>query len=237
MYTSGTTGDPKGVLLKHSAVVTGVANVVHYIRQAPRVKEFGPGDSTLSYLPLAHIFDRCAARGFGFHVYITFRHGGRSQRPRLLLFHPTNPSKQKHARHHYHHHTHYTATSVLEEMMLHLGGRVGYFQGDTRKLMDDIAALKPTLFIGVPRIYDRIYSGVTGQIAKAGARVCLRAGVGREVLCLLGLAGCFPRFLPCAPHHLTPRHPHHHTSPSLAGKKASSLRRSSSGATHGSCAT
>lgn len=58
--------------------------------------------------------------------------------------------------------------SVAEEMMLHLGGSVGYWQGDTLKLVDDIGALKPTLFIGVPRIFDRIYAGVTGQIDKAG---------------------------------------------------------------------
>jgi len=41
-------------------------------------------------------------------------------------------------------------------------------QGDTTKLVDDIGALKPTMFIGVPRIFDRIYGAVTGQIQKAG---------------------------------------------------------------------
>ncbi|GBF96698.1 hypothetical protein Rsub_09440, partial [Raphidocelis subcapitata] len=56
MYTSGTTGDPKGVLLKHSAVVAAVANVTNYCQQWGQT--FGPGDSMLSYLPLAHIFDR-----------------------------------------------------------------------------------------------------------------------------------------------------------------------------------
>ena len=54
--TSGTTGDPKGVLLKHGAVVAAVANVKHYLSQWGR--DMGPGDSMLSYLPLAHIFDR-----------------------------------------------------------------------------------------------------------------------------------------------------------------------------------
>ena len=53
--------------------------------------------------------------------------------------------------------------------MLHLGGSVGYWQGDTVKLVDDIGALKPTLFIGVPRIFDRIYSAVTAGVDKAGA--------------------------------------------------------------------
>lgn len=35
-----------------------------------------------------------------------------------------------------------------EEMFLSVGARIGYYQGDVRKLVDDIAALKPTLFIG-----------------------------------------------------------------------------------------
>ncbi len=44
------------MLLKHSAVVAAVANVTHYCKEWGH--EFGPGDSFLSYLPLAHIFDR-----------------------------------------------------------------------------------------------------------------------------------------------------------------------------------
>lgn len=77
--------------------------------------------------------------------------------------------------------------------MLHLGGSVGYWQGDTLRLVDDIGALRPTLFIGVPRIFDRIYSAVTGQIDKAGGvkkflfnwgfsrkRYFLREGVPQE---------------------------------------------------------
>ncbi len=35
-----------------------------------------------------------------------------------------------------------------EEMFLSVGARIGYFQGDVKKLVDDIAALKPTIFIG-----------------------------------------------------------------------------------------
>ncbi|KAI8474564.1 MAG: hypothetical protein J3K34DRAFT_407403 [Monoraphidium minutum] len=112
MYTSGTTGDPKGVLLKHSAVVAAVANVIYYCKAMDYV--VGPGDSLMSYLPLAHIFDR-----------------------------------------------------VAEELVLHVGGRIGYWRNDPTKLIDDIAALAPTLFIGVPRIFDRIHAGVMAQIAKA----------------------------------------------------------------------
>jgi len=37
-------------------------------------------------------------------------------------------------------------------------------QGDVGKLVDDIAALKPAMFIGVPRVFDRIYSRIDSQV-------------------------------------------------------------------------
>jgi len=52
---------------------------------------------------------------------------------------------------------------VAEEAFLVRGGSIGYWQGSAKLIMDDIAALRPTLFVGVPRIFDRIYSGVTAQ--------------------------------------------------------------------------
>jgi len=106
MYTSGTTGDPKGVLIKHSAVIATVRALLEYM--AGLNCEIGREDLFLSYLPLAHIFDR-----------------------------------------------------VTEEMFLAGGGAIAYWQGDAKKLLDDVAAAKPTLFCGVPRIFDRVYAGVT----------------------------------------------------------------------------
>lgn len=50
-------GDPKGVLLKHSAVVATVAGLVAFL-EGVVAEKFGVGDVTLSYLPLAHILDR-----------------------------------------------------------------------------------------------------------------------------------------------------------------------------------
>ena len=82
MYTSGTTGDPKGVELSHGAVVSTVAGMEAFlasIADGPRSFSLGVDDVMLSYLPLAHIFDR-----------------------------------------------------VAEELMLNVGGRVGYFQGEFR---------------------------------------------------------------------------------------------------------
>ncbi|KAK5240494.1 long-chain fatty acid-CoA ligase, partial [Exophiala xenobiotica] len=52
MYTSGSTGPPKGVPIKHKAVVAAVAGVSVIVEPY-----LGPGDSLLTYLPLAHIFE------------------------------------------------------------------------------------------------------------------------------------------------------------------------------------
>ncbi len=53
IYTSGTTSDPKGVMLTH-------ANFMHNIRVAPPVQEINLNDRFLSILPSWHIFERTA---------------------------------------------------------------------------------------------------------------------------------------------------------------------------------
>lgn len=37
------------------------------------------------------------------------------------------------------------------------GGRIVYFQGDVQKLKDDLAIVKPTVFLSVPRLYSRFH--------------------------------------------------------------------------------
>ena len=37
---------------------------------------------------------------------------------------------------------------------------IGFSQGDPLKLLEDVGALKPTLFPGVPRVWQRIYDKV-----------------------------------------------------------------------------
>lgn len=52
-YTSGTTGDPKGVVILHSSAVAGIT--------AARANDsVRPTDTHISYLPLAHIYGRMA---------------------------------------------------------------------------------------------------------------------------------------------------------------------------------
>ena len=54
VYTSGTTGDPKGVMLTHRNIVSNVEG------SRAVFMDFGPADVALSLLPLSHIFERMA---------------------------------------------------------------------------------------------------------------------------------------------------------------------------------
>jgi long-chain acyl-CoA synthetase len=78
--------------------------------------DFGMGEVYLSYLPLAHIFER-----------------------------------------------------IVQCLLVNRAGQIGFFQGDTNKLTDDLMELKPTVFASVPRLYNRIYDKImAGAKAKGG---------------------------------------------------------------------
>eukprot|EP00897_Mesotaenium_endlicherianum_P001315 jgi/Mesen1/1210/ME000128S00185 len=128
MYTSGTTGEPKGVLISHASVVAVIASSVAFTTLYH--EKVGQSDVYLSYLPLAHIFDR-----------------------------------------------------VSEEFLIYNGGSIGFWQGDVKLLVDDIGELKPTFFTGVPRIFDRIASGVRSKIDAASpiAKFLFNFGYGRKL--------------------------------------------------------
>ena len=51
LYTSGTTGLPKGVMLSHANIVSNVKSVLAIV-------PVGPDTTTVSFLPLSHIFER-----------------------------------------------------------------------------------------------------------------------------------------------------------------------------------
>ncbi|CAI9759352.1 unnamed protein product [Fraxinus pennsylvanica] len=113
MYTSGTTGDPKGVMISNNSIVTLIAGVKRLLGSVE--ESLTVNDVYLSYLPLAHIFDR-----------------------------------------------------VIEECFINHGASIGFWRGDVKLLVEDIGELKPTILCAVPRVLDRIYSGLQQKIAAGG---------------------------------------------------------------------
>ncbi|KAF6162775.1 hypothetical protein GIB67_029044 [Kingdonia uniflora] len=107
-YTSGTTGTPKGAVLTHKNLISSVAGAIISVK-------FYPSDVYISYLPLAHIYER--------------------------------------------------ANQISG---VHFGIAIGFYQGDNLKLMDDLATLRPTIFASVPRLYNRIYAGITNAVKTSG---------------------------------------------------------------------
>src|SRR5699024_5168425 len=54
IHTSGTTGNPKGVMLTHGNIIANLEGALFWIF------ELRPNDRTLSYLPVSHVFERLA---------------------------------------------------------------------------------------------------------------------------------------------------------------------------------
>ncbi|KAJ0775861.1 putative long-chain-fatty-acid--CoA ligase [Helianthus annuus] len=113
MYTSGTTGEPKGVMITNESILSILSGVHHHLESMS--EEFRASDVYFSYLPLAHIFDR-----------------------------------------------------VIEELFISTGASIGFWRGDVKLLIDDLKELKPTVFCSVPRVLDRIYSGLVEKISSSG---------------------------------------------------------------------
>ncbi len=99
LYTSGTTGLPKGVVLTHTQILSEVTEVF-------RLAAINHKDLTLSFLPYAHILGR-------------IEHWGSIANGYTLAF----------------------AESI-------------------ERIRTNLQEVRPTFFIGVPRIFEKIYSGV-----------------------------------------------------------------------------
>uniref|UniRef100_A0A672NMJ5 long-chain-fatty-acid--CoA ligase n=1 Tax=Sinocyclocheilus grahami TaxID=75366 RepID=A0A672NMJ5_SINGR len=54
MYTSGSTGMPKGVMISHSNIIAGITGM------AERIPNLGEDDTYIGYLPLAHVLELSA---------------------------------------------------------------------------------------------------------------------------------------------------------------------------------
>jgi long-chain acyl-CoA synthetase len=105
LYTSGTTGPPKGVLLTHG-------NVLYECSALNRMHGLPKGGSSVSYLPLAHIAERV-----------------------LSIYGP-----------------------------LTLRSHV-WFCPDPGQAVEYVREARPTLFFGVPRVWEKVRAGINAKIA------------------------------------------------------------------------
>jgi long-chain acyl-CoA synthetase len=109
-YTSGTTDNPKGVMISPRALTLSpnfIYNVGYHLTGE---------DIHISFLPLAHLMEQ-----------------------------------------------------ILFTVALVFGCKVGYYSGNTNKLLEDIQELHPTYFCAVPRIYEKIYQIIIDTFNKKGA--------------------------------------------------------------------
>mmetsp|Transcript_12749 Transcript_12749/g.17195 ORF Transcript_12749/g.17195 Transcript_12749/m.17195 type:complete len:633 (-) Transcript_12749:185-2083(-) len=61
---------------------------------------------------------------------------------------------------------------MFERSLLHLclfkGASIGFYRGDILRLFEDAEILKPTVFVSVPRIYNRLYTKIEAGISQRG---------------------------------------------------------------------
>ena len=50
-----------------------------------------------------------------------------------------------------------------------MGGQIGFFEGDIKKLVDNIKEVRPSIFCTVPRLLNRIYAKISDNISKSSA--------------------------------------------------------------------
>ncbi|EAY09134.1 AMP-binding enzyme family protein [Trichomonas vaginalis G3] len=61
--------------------------------------------------------------------------------------------------------------SCMHVVAIKVLGSIGFYSGDLKRLTDEFKILKPTIAIGVPRVFERIHDGVLAQINKKSPAV------------------------------------------------------------------
>ncbi|VAW99924.1 Long-chain-fatty-acid--CoA ligase [hydrothermal vent metagenome] len=109
VYTSGTTGKPKGVMLSHK-------NILSVAEGSGKAVGLRSDQTLLSFLPLSHTFERTCG-------YYT---------PMMWGMHIT-------------------------------------YARSIQTLADDLLQVKPNVLVSVPRIFERVYERIQGQLAESSA--------------------------------------------------------------------
>eukprot|EP01012_Entosiphon_sulcatum_P031550 TRINITY_DN39_c0_g1_i6.p1 TRINITY_DN39_c0_g1~~TRINITY_DN39_c0_g1_i6.p1 ORF type:complete len:693 (-),score=171.64 TRINITY_DN39_c0_g1_i6:680-2758(-) len=60
------------------------------------------------------------------------------------------------------------------------GAAVGFYQGDTQKIMEDLQVLRPTVFPSVPRLFNKVYDKITQKVEEGGGLKAWMFNKGRE---------------------------------------------------------
>lgn len=108
IFTSGTTGEPKGVMLTH-------ANYAWQLERVRRILRVEPGDMWLTILPVWHSFER-----------------------------------------------------IMQYIIIDRSSGMAYSKPVASIMLPDIAAIRPQLLPGVPRLWEALASGIFRNIRKAG---------------------------------------------------------------------
>lgn len=104
IFTSGTTGQPKGVILLHK-------NIASNVDESIKLFKIGPKDICLSFLPLSHILERMVSYAY-----------------------------------------------------LKAGASIAYARS-LEKLSEDFLLIKPTIFVAVPRFYEKIINTILEKVS------------------------------------------------------------------------
>merc|ERR1719313_428718 len=115
MYTSGTTGNPKGVMLTHG-------NAVCTVLAGNACIKTSADDVHLSYLPLAHIFERMICLG-----------------------------------------------------LMSVGSQISFASNASKALLPDLGVIRPTVFIGVPKVYENVRDAVKRKMTGVKATLLQKA--------------------------------------------------------------
>jgi len=119
VYTSGTSGPPKGVVISH-------ANIMWSLRCVAPVYDLGEGERFLSFLPLSHIAERM----------------------------------------------------VSDFMPIAVAGET-WFARSLTTVAEDLPACRPTVFVAVPRVWEKLREGIEGHVRTQALPV--RAAIDRYV--------------------------------------------------------
>lgn len=52
------------------------------------------------------------------------------------------------------------AQMVCQEAVMQKGGAIAFWKGNVVDIMDELRTVKPTVFVAVPRVYERLYEGI-----------------------------------------------------------------------------